>query len=54
MKSNEMLNLVELPNESKVITCKQAFKTNKDSLSNIERYKIKLVAKSFIQNEGID
>ncbi|RVX16744.1 Retrovirus-related Pol polyprotein from transposon TNT 1-94 [Vitis vinifera] len=30
------------------------FKTKKDSLSNIERYKVRLVAKWFTQKEGVD
>ena len=47
MASNEVQNLVELSNSAKVIGCKQAFKTKKDSLDNIERYKARLVAKKF-------
>ncbi|XP_041009354.1 secreted RxLR effector protein 161-like [Juglans microcarpa x Juglans regia] len=40
MKSNEVWDLVELPNGIKVIGCKWVFKTKKDSLGNIERYKV--------------
>ena len=47
MASNEVQNLVELSNSAKVIGCKQAFKTKKDLLDNIERYKARLVAKKF-------
>ncbi|RVW82846.1 Retrovirus-related Pol polyprotein from transposon TNT 1-94 [Vitis vinifera] len=54
MASNGVWNLVELPDGAKAIGCKWAFKTKKDSLGNIERYKAKLVAKGFTQNEGID
>ncbi|RVW67331.1 Retrovirus-related Pol polyprotein from transposon TNT 1-94 [Vitis vinifera] len=54
MASNGVWNLVELPNGAKAIGCKWVFKTKKDSLGNIERYKERLVAKGFTQNEGID
>ena len=54
MKSNEVWDLVELPNGVKVIGCKWVFKTKKDSLGNIERYKARLIAKGFTQKEGID
>jgi len=45
------LNLVELPNEAKAIDCKLVFKTKRDSLGNIERYKTRLVPKGFTQKE---
>ncbi|RVW92969.1 Copia protein [Vitis vinifera] len=54
MKCNDVWDLVELPNGVKTIGCKWVFKTKKDSLGNIERYKAKLVAKGFTQKEGID
>ena len=54
MKCNNVWDLVELPNGAKAIGCKWVFKTKKDSLGNIERYKAKLVAKGFTQKEGID
>ena len=54
MTSNEVWDLVELPNGTKAIGCKWVFKTKKDSLGNIERYKARLVAKGFTQKEGID
>ena len=54
IKSNEIWELVELPNGAKAIGCKWVFKTKKDSLGNIERYKARLVAKGFTQKEGID
>ena len=54
IKSNEVWDLVELPNGAKAIGCKWVFKTKKDSLGNIERYKARLVAKGFTQKEGIN
>ncbi|RVW42667.1 Retrovirus-related Pol polyprotein from transposon TNT 1-94 [Vitis vinifera] len=54
MASNGVWNLVELPNGAKAIGCKWVFKTKNDSLGNIERYKARLFAKEFTQNEGID
>jgi len=54
MQSNKVWNLVELPNVAKAIGCKWVFKTKRDSLGNIERYKARLIAKGFTQKEGID
>ena len=44
MSFNEVQDLVELPNGVKFIRCKWVFKTKKDSLGNIEKYKARLVA----------
>jgi len=54
MQSNRVWNLVELPNGAKTIECKWVFNTKRDSLGNIERYKVRLVANGFTQKEGID
>ena len=54
MASNEVWNLVELPDGAKAIGYKRVFKTNKDSLGNIERNKARLVAKGFTQKKGND
>ena len=42
-----------MPDRFKSIRCKWVFKT-KDSLGNIERHKVRLVAKGFTQRVGID
>ena len=54
MKSNKVWDLIELPQGEKDIGCKWVYKTNRDSLGNIERYKSRLVAKGFTQKEGIN
>ncbi|CAD5174224.1 unnamed protein product, partial [Musa acuminata subsp. malaccensis] len=54
MVQNDIWDLVELPNDCKRVGCKWIFKTKRDSMGNIERYKAKLVAKGFSQKEGID
>ena len=51
MKSNKVWDLVELPKGAKTIGCKWAFKTKRDSLGNIERYKATLITKGFTQNK---
>ena len=43
-----------MPNDVKAVGCKWVFKTKKDSLGYIERYKAGLVAKGFTQREGIN
>ena len=53
MKSNEVWDHVELPQGAKAIGCKWVYKTKRDSLGNIERYKARLVANGFTQKEGI-
>ena len=54
MASNRVWDLVEFPYGVKTIGCKWVFKTKKDSQDNIERQKVRLVAKRFTQMEGID
>ena len=54
MAHNDVWELVEQPKRIKIISCKWVFKTKKDSKGNIERYNARLVAKGFIQKEGVD
>ena len=54
MSKNGVWELVQLPKGCKAIGCKWVFKTKRDSKGDIERYKVRLVAKGFTQKEGID
>ena len=54
MASNRVWDLIELPYSVKFIGCKWVFKTKKDSQGNIQRHKVRLMAKGFTQREGID
>ena len=51
MKSNEVWDLVELPQGQKAIGCKWVYKTKRDSLGNIERYKARLIAKGSLKKK---
>ena len=54
MAINKVWDLVELPQGASAIGYKWVYKTKKDTFDNIERYKAKLVTKSFTQRKGID
>ncbi len=54
MATNNVWELVELPEGFKQVGCKWVFKTKRDSNGNIERYKARLVAKGYTQKDGID
>ena len=49
MSTNGIWDLVKLPDGVKAIGCKWVFKTKKDSLGNIERYKARLIAKGSLK-----
>ena len=48
------MDLVPLPEGVKPIGCKWIFKTKRDSKGDVERYKVRLVAKGYTQKEDID
>ena len=54
MKDNEVWDIIELPKGIKTIGCQWIFKTKHDFNGNVERYKVRLVAKGYTQKEGID
>jgi Reverse transcriptase (RNA-dependent DNA polymerase) len=54
MYDNKVWDIVPLPEGMKSIGCKWIFKTKKDSEGNVERYKVRLVAKRFTQKKYID
>ncbi|GJW46001.1 retrovirus-related pol polyprotein from transposon TNT 1-94 [Tanacetum coccineum] len=49
MAQNKVWDLVNLPEGSKRVGCKWVFKTKRDSKGNVERYKVRLVAKELHQ-----
>ncbi|KAL6175649.1 hypothetical protein ACLB2K_052288 [Fragaria x ananassa] len=54
MKANDVWKLVQLPKNAKTIGCKWVYKTKTNADGSIERFKAKLVAKGFTQQEWID
>jgi hypothetical protein len=54
MSSNDVWDLVDIPNGVKPVGCKWVYKTKRDSKGNVERFKVRLVAKGFTQKEGVD
>ena len=49
MDQNEVWDLVELPEGYKKVGCKWDYKTKRDSMRNIKRFKARLVVKGFTQ-----
>jgi hypothetical protein len=54
MSSNDVCDLVEIPDGAKRVGYKWVYKTKYDSKGKVERFKVRLIAKSFTQREGID
>jgi len=47
IEDNDVWDLIELSKGCKRVACKWVFKTKRDSHGNLERYKVRLVAKGF-------
>jgi hypothetical protein len=54
MSSNDVWDLVDIPDEVKPVGCKWVYKIKCDSKGNVERFKARLIAKGFTQKEGVD
>jgi hypothetical protein len=54
MSSNDVWDLVEIPDGAKRVGCKWVFKMKYDSKEKIERFEVSLVAKGYTQREEID
>jgi hypothetical protein len=54
MSSNDVWDLVDIPNGVKPVGCEWVYKTKRDSKGNVKRFKAWLVAKGFTQKEGVD
>jgi hypothetical protein len=54
MSSNDIWDLVEIPDEAKRVGCKWVYKIKYDSKGKIKKFKTRLLAKGFTQKEGID
>jgi vacuolar-type H+-ATPase catalytic subunit A/Vma1 len=54
MSTNDVWDLVEIPDGVKQVGCKWVYKTKYDSKGKVEKFKARLVAKGFLQSEGID
>ena len=54
LECNNVWELVELPEDRKVIGSKWVFKVKVDGDGHIERYKARLVAQGFTQRKGDD
>jgi hypothetical protein len=44
---NKVWDLEPIPKRAKTVGCKWVYKTKRDSQGNIERFKVRLVAKGF-------
>ena len=54
MYSDQVRDLVKVPNGIKLVSCKRVYKRKKGIDGKVETFKARLVAKGYIQKEGID
>lgn len=51
---NDVYDVIQIPNSTKPLTSKTVMRIKFDSNGNIERYKLHIVARGFVQKEGVD
>jgi hypothetical protein len=54
MSSNHVWYIQEIPKGAKIVGYKWVYKTKYDSNGNVEKYKVRVVAKGFTQREEVD
>jgi hypothetical protein len=54
VEKNRTWELADLPHRHRLITLKWVFKLKRDEARAIVKYKARLVARGFVQREGID
>jgi hypothetical protein len=54
VEKNETWEPVDLPPGHRAITLKWVFKVNKDEAGAVIKHKARLVARGFVQQEGVD
>ena len=54
LQENKTWSLEERPTDAQLISAKWVFKVKMDAQGNVERFKARLVARGFMQREGID
>ena len=54
MYSNQVMDLVKVPNSIKPVGCKWVYKKKKGIDGKVETFKARLVVKGYTQKEGID
>jgi hypothetical protein len=54
LTANDVYEVVCIPDGIKPITSKPVFRLKMDSRGNVERFKIRFVARGYVQKEGID
>ena len=52
MSTNDVCDLVAIPNGAKTMGCKWDYKTKHDSKGNFERFKARLVAKASLRERA--
>ena len=54
MHKNQVWDLIVLPINSKLVGCKEVLKTKRNAWGQIKRYKARLIAKDYTQQEDIN